>query len=715
MLPAEALVAPEAVPAPAGLVNLPMRLRLFVGREDALGRLDTAVEDPGVVVVQAVHGLGGIGKSTLVAQWAHTHRDGHRPIWWITADSPAALDAGLAALAAALRPSLGAAMPAPTLREWAVQWLAYHDGWLLILDNVTDPGHITGLLARLPRGRILVTSRRATGWPDIVTPLRLDVLEPHQAVDLLTGIVSRSGAVIDPVDAAAVCTELGCLPLAVEQAGAYLAQTGVTAADYLRLLAEYPAQMYRDGEEGRAAERTVARVWQVTLDALADDPLPGHLLRTLAWYAPEAIPRSLWHRLGDVEPAVVRAIGRLAAYNMLTIDPTTQAVTVHRLVQAVARTPDPDNTHRQPDDITTARVAAAIGLIAALPDDWRAPTTWPTWHALTHHIDALVTHTRPHATDADRAAQACLLNSAGMFLEGQGNLSQAIAYFGQALTDYRRTLGDDAPETLSSMNNLATAYQAVGDLKRAIPLYKQVITECRRTLGDDAPETLSSMNNLAGAYQAVGNLKRAIPLYKQVITECRRTLGDDHPDTLGSVNNLAGAYQAAGDLKQAISLYDQAIAAGQRTLDTDHPQMLTFRNGLANTYHLVGNLPQAISLLKQVLTDGRRLFGPRHPETLIFANNLAYAYKSAGNLKRAIPLYEQVLTDRRKVLGDNHPDTLLSVNNLAGAYWSAGSLERAILLLKQTLTGCQRVLGTDHPQTRIVYNRLQAAVASRRG
>ncbi|WP_416904456.1 NB-ARC domain-containing protein [Micromonospora echinospora] len=290
VLSAEALVAPEGVPAPAGLVNLPVRRRLFVGREDALGWLDSVARDPGVVVVQAVHGLGGIGKSTLVAQWAATHRDDYRPIWWITADSPAALDAGLVALTVALRPGLGAVLPSSALQEWAVRWLGCHDGWLLILDNVTDPGHITDLLARLPHGRILVTSRRATGWPDIVTPLRLDVLEPQQAVDLLTGIVSRADAVIDPADAAGVCAELGYLPLAVEQAGAYLAETGVTAGDYLRLLAQHPADMYRDGGEGRASERTVARVWQVTLDALADDPLPGRLLRALAWYAPEVIP-----------------------------------------------------------------------------------------------------------------------------------------------------------------------------------------------------------------------------------------------------------------------------------------------------------------------------------------------------------------------------------------------------------------------------------------
>ncbi|RLK22586.1 tetratricopeptide repeat protein [Micromonospora sp. M71_S20] len=547
MLPPEALVAPEAVPAPAGLVNLPVR-RLFVGREDALGWLDRTVLDPGVVVVQAVHGLGGIGKSTLVAQWAATHRDEHRPTWWITADSPAALDAGLVALAVALQPGLGAALPSPALREWAVRWLACHDGWLLILDNVIDPDHITDLLARLPRGRILVTSRRATGWPDLVTPLHLDVLEPDQAVDLLTEIVSRAGAAIDPADAAAVCDELGYLPLAVEQAGAYLAQTRVTAGDYLRLLGQHPAHMYRDGGEGRAAERTIARVWQVTLDALADDPLPGRLLRTLAWYAPEAIPRDLWHHTGgdgQEEPAVVRAIGRLAAYNMLTVDPITRAVTVHRLVQAVARTPDRDDPHRQTDDITAARSAATKALTAALPDGWRNPTTWPAWRALIPHIDALATVTRAHSTDSDRGAQAYLLNQAGLFLHEQGSLPQTIAYLEQVLTDLRRVLGDDHPDTLVSVSNLAGAYRAAGDLGRAMPLFERVLTDSRRVLGDDHPDTLVSASNLAGAYRAAGDLGRAVPLFEQALADVRRVLGNDHPHTRIVHDNLQAAIEGA--------------------------------------------------------------------------------------------------------------------------------------------------------------------------
>ncbi|MFI6226155.1 PQQ-binding-like beta-propeller repeat protein [Micromonospora echinospora] len=272
---AEALVAPEAVPAPAGLVNLPARLRHFVGRADALDWLEGAAEDPAAVVVQAVHGPAGVGKSALVVRWAADRREDHRPVWWITADSPAALDAGLAALAVALQAGLGAVLPSRALREWAVRWLACHDGWLLILDDVTDPGHLTDLLARLPRGRIVLTSRHATGWPDVVTALRLDVLEPRQAVELLIGIVTRGGGVVDPADAAEICAELGCLPSAVAKAGAHLARSGVPVGDYRRLLAQDAVLTRRDGGE------SAAPVVPATSPSSPADRLPEALRRGL--------------------------------------------------------------------------------------------------------------------------------------------------------------------------------------------------------------------------------------------------------------------------------------------------------------------------------------------------------------------------------------------------------------------------------------------------
>ena len=242
-LPEQAFRPWAELAAPAGLSNLP-RPGLFVGRASELARLDAALAGPGGVVVQAVHGLGGVGKSTLAARWAAAHAAEYLLTWWITAATPADIDAGLAALAVALQPALTGVLPLEALREGAVQWLAARSGWLVILDNVTDPADVAPLLARAPAGRYLITSRRASGWHGTAVPVRLDVLDPAEAQALLAAILAPDRP--EEADGAAeLCAELGFLPLAIEQAGAYLAQAGATPREYLDLLARYPAAMYQ--------------------------------------------------------------------------------------------------------------------------------------------------------------------------------------------------------------------------------------------------------------------------------------------------------------------------------------------------------------------------------------------------------------------------------------------------------------------------------------
>jgi hypothetical protein len=521
VLPETAFAPVGEVVAPTGLMNVPVSMRGFVGRTAALDALDAAFTRPSpaagtvagpaarAVLVQAVHGLGGVGKSALAAHWAITRAGAYSPVWWVNAETAARVDAGLAALAVALQPGLVGA-PLEMLVERAGQWLGAHTGWLLILDNVTDPGDVEPLLARVnPAGRVLITSRRATGWHHLAPdPIRLDVLAPDDALEMIGGILAhgRGGAPVghagDLDGLRALCAELGHLPLAIEQAGAYLAQSGISARDYLDLLAQYPAVMYRDGAEGTPSDRTLARIWHATLDRLTDTPACGQILRVLAWYAPEGIPRSLLAGLGE-PPVIARAIGRLAAYSMITLtgpaDHGSGTLAVHRLVQALARTPEPHDPHRDAETIDTARAYATIALNAALSDyEVRDPAGWPTWRALLPHIEALAAHAHLGTDTADTAR---LLNDAGIFLKDQGAPTRAAGYLDRALTECRRVLGDDHPDTLASVNHLAGAYESAGDLGRAIPLFEQALTDCRRVLGDDHPLTKAVRGNARTARQ----------------------------------------------------------------------------------------------------------------------------------------------------------------------------------------------------------------------
>ncbi|MGW2016746.1 tetratricopeptide repeat protein [Streptomyces sp. NPDC001927] len=710
-LPPEVLRPPAEVAARAGLDTLAVRTGLFVGRTHELERLDAALASPGGAVVQAVAGLGGIGKSALAAQWAATRAHGRAPVRWITADSPSGVQEGLADLATALQPALSGALPIEALAEWAMQWLASHTGWLLILDNVNDPADITPLLDRAgTRGRFLITSRLATPWHGIPTVVRLGVLDEAEALDLLTRITTAAGP-RDLYGAAELCAELGHLPLAVEQVAAYLAQNPLTTPrDYLAMLDQYPAAMYRHGAVGfTSPERTIARIWHITLDKINDhQPLAADLLRLLAWYAPDQIPTTLLGGLADA-PALQAAQGLLTAYGVITPDPATGSLAVHRLVQALARTHDPDEPHRTPQLVAQARDHATTQMHANLPTTWDTPATWQTWRTLLPHIDALVGHA---PADTDTNTTTLLLNRTGLFLRNQGQLTRATSHLQRALSGRLRILGEGHPHTLISRNNLAYAYESAGDLGRAIRLYEQTLTDQLRVLGEDHPDTLISRNNLAYAYESAGELDRAIPLFEETVTASLRILGEDHPKSLIYRNNLAHAYRSAGDLGRAIPLFEETLADRLRVLGEDHPDTLISRNNLASAYRTAGGLDRAIPLYEQTLADQLRVLGENHPRTLLSRNNLASAYESAGDLGRAIPLFEETLADRLRVLGEDHPDTLSSRNNLASAYRSAGDLARAIPLFEETLADQLRVLGENHPDSLLSRNNLASAYKS---
>ncbi|MCO5996232.1 tetratricopeptide repeat protein [Actinoallomurus rhizosphaericola] len=704
VLPAEALRPVDQVDAVPGLSNVPAGQHDFVGRSDELADLEEALAGAGPVVVAAVHGLGGVGKSTLTARYAAAHAGRLNPVWWVTADTAASLQAGLAALTVGLQPELAAVLPLEALAERAVGWLACHTGWLLVLDNVTDPADVAPVLARARSGRVVVTSRLGEGWHRLgARTLRLDVLAEEHAVDLLTRIAARDRPGADLDGAAELVRELGCLPLAVEQAAAYLHQNHLSPRAYLQLLAEHPAVMYDQAALGADSERTIARIWRLTLDRLAETPQAADLLRTLAWYAPEQIPRTLLTGLTD-PPALQQALGALAAYNLITLNQA--GVTVHRLVQAVARTIDPGDPHRRPDAVTTALHEATRLLREAIPDQWREPSTWPQWRALAPHIDAVADRT---PTDDQTTTLADLLFKTGGFHFEQGALDQAINYRTLASNTFARLLGEDHPKTLDSRTTLAYAYEAAGDLGRAISLFEAAVADCARVLGEDEYLTLASRIHLASAYHHAGDLRRAIPLLEAALADCLRVLDEDDYLTLGARNNLAYAYRDAGDLGRAIPLFEATAADCARVLGEDHADTLTARNNVAFVYQDAGDLGRAIPLFKANLADCVRVFGEDKPQTLASRNYLALAYEDAGDLERAIPLFEATLAARTRVLSKDHPDTLASQLYLAGAYQSAGDLEQAIPLLEETLADCVRVLGEDRPQTLGSRNNLACA------
>ncbi len=487
------LPSPALIPAPDRMDNLPRRHHdVFEGRTADMDRLRTAMASGTPVLC----GLGGVGKSTLALHYAHQQRNAFNPIWWITADSPDTVTADLADLTTRLNPhARTTGMTGPQAADWALTWLQTHTGWLLILDNAQDTETVTEVTGRLTTGHHLITSRRATIWHRHAQPLPLDTLLPDDAATVLETITGQTD---NPTALRELAAELGNLPLALEQAAAYIRQTAMLADRYLTHLRRQPAHMFATPANGSDPTRTIARIWKLTLDTLTTHtPLTGHILRTLAWLAPDNVPRDLLYDLAD-DLAIDEALGLLNDYSMITLSPDT--ITTHRLVQTLTRTPDPTDPHRSPDAIETAHQQAADILCSALPN---APQTnvagWPQWRILLPHVEALIAATAPahDTTTTDR-----ILNQTALYLHEQGQIARAITHNARSVQASTRLQGDDHPNTLTTRNNLAYAYQAAGDLDRAICLYERTLADCVRALGDDHPLTHTVSRNLAAAQTA---------------------------------------------------------------------------------------------------------------------------------------------------------------------------------------------------------------------
>jgi NB-ARC domain len=298
------------VEASGSLSNLPRPpTNVFVGRDDDLAVLERLVAQGSGVVSQVVHGLGGVGKTELVLQYAHRYGSRHRLRWWITADQPGQIEAGLAGLTYRLQPDVRESLPEEAAAEWALAWLQDHTGWLLVPDNVEQRANVEVLLGQLTSGHVLITTRRNVGWEPLVAGcLRLGLLNPDEAVQLL---LKRNGQT-DAATAGQLAAELGFLPLALQQAGAFLAQTSTPMAAYLQRLREQPIGLLEEIAQGDDARRAVARVWQETLIAIRDtNPRALDLLRLLACYAPDNIPRTVLTAAGEDPADTNRALALL--------------------------------------------------------------------------------------------------------------------------------------------------------------------------------------------------------------------------------------------------------------------------------------------------------------------------------------------------------------------------------------------------------------------
>jgi hypothetical protein len=696
------LVMTLAGAATAVVASQPVRLlprpAFLAGREELLAGLDarlTGVGADGPRVV-ALCGMGGAGKTSVALEYAHRHLAEVGVAWQFAAEDAAVLAAGFGELAA----QFGARVLADA--RGSVAWVhgvlaAYQTDWLLVFDNAPDRVSVEAFLPPAGRGRVLVTSRNPNWPPGQVVDV--PVLDTEVAAAFL---VSRTGDA-DGQAAAGLAAELGGLPLALEQAAAYIRASGSSLVRYLELFRRRRGRLLARGEP-TGYSQTVDTTWSLAFTQLEQSARQAvGLLRLLACCAPEPIPvwlllqprpgPGLPHDLsGDVmavllslledELAVDDAMVALGRFS-LVIPAGNGLVSVHRLVQAVTL------AHVSADVAAGWEQAAAALVEAAIPADPELPANWPVYAMLLPHARAVL-----DLTSGGMGQIADYLGQSGSYPAAR-DLCRLIADAHAEDDAY----GPEHPDTLVARANLAYWTGEAGDAAAARDQFAVLLPIQEQVMGPEHPRALADRGGLAIWTGAAGDAAGARDQLAVLLPIEERVLGPEHPDTVSTRHNLARWTGEAGDAAGARDQLAALLPSQERVMGARHPDTLTTRHELAYWTGEAGDPAAARVLFAELLPVRERVLGPEHPDTLAARGNLARWTGEAGDAAAARDLFAELLPVRERVLGPEHPDTLAARGNLAAWTGEAGDAAAARDLFAELLPVHERVSGPEHPDT----------------
>lgn len=694
--------------------NLPARNRNFSGRDRLLGQIHTdlrAGSTAAVVSAEAIHGLGGIGKTDLATEYGHRFGSDYDIAWWIPAQEPATAAGALAALARKL--GIAESAGRPQLIADLFDELRGRDRWLLVYDNAEQPGTLEGLLPPAGAGHVLVTSRWSQ-WARHATPLRLGVMSRDESVGFLRGFLGLVDPSLDELtDLAAIADLLGDLPLALDEAAAFLAVSGCGSRQYIGLLRDRSRELFGlNPSDGDPDQRRVGTVWSLSLDRVrGEEPIAEALLNLFAFLAPD-IPRDLPVEAPEalpvelaaiVDPLVYnRALSAIGRYSLATVTPGT--VGVHRLVQEVIRARL---------DVAAERswAEAAIKLLRTMfPHESWEPVTWPACERLLPQVLAAV----DHAERLDFAGfdAGSLLGKASIYLREHGQYQQAepIARRGADLTE--TALGPNHVEVGRQRNELARALKDLGDVDSARIQQEQALRIVEAALGRDHAEVGTLRNNLGLILLDTGNAESARLELEEAVRISLTALGHHHPDTGRWRTNLGTVLYKIGDLDGARIQHEEAVRISQATLGPDHPDTGRFRSNFGLVLHDLGDLDGARIQHEEALRITLAVLGPDHRYISNVRNNLGSVLQDLGDCDSALTELEEALRIGLAALGPDHPDIGIPRNNLGSILHDQGDLDGARSQLEEALRVSVAALGPDHPQAIQIRQNLETLNAS---
>jgi tetratricopeptide (TPR) repeat protein len=683
----------------------------FVGRENDLLELHRRLQGDRPLVISAIAGMGGIGKTELALHYAYERLPLYAGgICWLRSTETMAIDILLFAeqfhRVLPDHGSKGAQQVQDCWRKWPAA------ATLLVIDNAPSFAEIKAILPPVQsQFNVLLTSRSRFESP--VDNYEIKVLSLEASIELLQWLLQDQRIEQERQRAAEICGYLGYLPLALELVGRYLQKRpDLSLAKFWERLQEQGIQdaaleKQQQMNGAMTAELGVIAAFELSWQGLSAE---ARLLAAfLSVFAPAEIPWVLVEKClvelplaglaaDDVERLSELRDLELCAANLLDRK-RDGFYELHQLLREYFALKLAELPER------AEFISVFVCELATIAKTVESPVvvskqSWllkilPHWIVVTNLVECLPNDDKTWCC----GALARLHTSLSQF-------SEAEFWRLRSLTIKEEQLGAKHSDTAISLNNLAELYRVIGRYSEAEPLYLRSLAIKEEQLGANHRSTAISLNNLARLYRVTGRYSEAEPLYLRSLKIREEQLGANHRSTATSLNNLAELYRVTGRYSEAEPLYLRSLAIAEEKLGANHPSTATKLNNLAELYRVTGRYSESEPLFVRSLAISEEQLGANHRSTAMSLNNLAEFYRVTDRYSEAEPLYLRSLAIREEQLGANHPNTASSLNNLAEFYRVTGRYSEAEPLYLRSLSIREEKLGMKHPSTATSLNNL---------
>jgi tetratricopeptide (TPR) repeat protein len=738
------------------LLQKPKPNLLFVGRKDVLDKLQKIFVPCADSKLMSRHscllwGTGGIGKTQICLKFIEEISGRLSHVFWVDASSVESITMslrGISSISAAQASCLDGSV------ESVLQWMSgIQEEWLIVFDNADDPPvHVVDrFIPAGNRGNILITSRnrsmgRVISFENVI---EINEMEEADAITLLLKASCLDASAEHMKVAKDIVTELGCMPLAVDQAGAYIEAGRCSIDKYLQQFSLHRQTLMSDATFRGASnyDRTVYGTWDLSFNEIkrrasgqssAGDIQAAHaailILQICAFYHHSGISKDIFRSaaeeykeyiaLDEKLPLAMSLLDRtllaldnnghwdefifgqgiavLLSFSLMKRDKSSEMWSVHPLVHCWSREQISKSEQQRMYEMGSTILCCAIS-------QKLSSHNFKLRGLIFSHIRANELHrsqmglTKKYYDDEWHNF---------MFVLGEfGDLKHAEKLGIQMLDMRKKVLGAEHPHTLCGIENLAVIYSRQGKWNEAEQLELQVLDMRKKLFGTEHPDTIISMGNLAYTYLNQGKWDEAEQLDVQVLEMRKKLFGAEHPVTLLSMANISRRYIHQGNFSGAEQLNVQVLDMRKKILGAEHPETIVSMEYLAHIYLSQGKWNEAEQLQDQVLDMRKKLFGAEHPDTLRSMGNLSKTYAEKGNFNEAEQLMIQVLDKRKKLLGAEHLDTLGSIGNLANIYSRQGKWNEAEQLEVRVLDMGMKLLGAGHLHTLMSIGNLASTYA----